>query len=109
MSTMADTKTKRRRRSYTDEFKASAVQLVLDEGRTVAGAARDLVVVEGFRSSEQVVFPVRDYGAWRPLVMNPERNRGLRLITEVTDDLKISSARDRGTRVEMRRSVVPPG
>ena len=72
------------------------------------GAARDSVVVEGFRSREQVVFTVRDYGAWRPLVMNPERNRGLRLITEVTDDLKISSARDRGTRVEMRRSVVPP-
>jgi len=46
MSTMAETRTKRRRRSYTDEFKASAVQLVLDEGRTVAAAARDLDVTE---------------------------------------------------------------
>jgi len=46
MSTMADSKTKRRRRSYTDEFKASAVRLVLDEGRSVAGAARDLDVTE---------------------------------------------------------------
>jgi PAS domain S-box-containing protein len=72
------------------------------------GAARDSVVIEGFRSREQLVFTVRDYGAWRPLVINPERNRGLRLITEVTDDVKISSARDRGTRVEMRRSVHPP-
>ena len=46
MSTMAESKTKRRRRSYTDEFKASAVRLVLDEGRSVAGAARDLDVTE---------------------------------------------------------------
>jgi hypothetical protein len=37
MSTMAESKTKRRRRSYTDEFKASAVRVVLDEGRSVAG------------------------------------------------------------------------
>jgi Transposase len=37
MSTMAESKTKRRRRSYTDEFKASAVRLVLDEGRSVSG------------------------------------------------------------------------
>ena len=41
MSTMTESKTKRRRRSYTDEFKASAVRLVLDEGRSVAGAARE--------------------------------------------------------------------
>jgi transposase len=46
MSTMAETRAKRRRRSYTDEFKASAVRLVLDEGRTVAAAARDLDVTE---------------------------------------------------------------
>ena len=46
MSTMAESKTKRRRRSYTDEFKASAVRLVLDEARSVAGAARDLDVTE---------------------------------------------------------------
>ena len=42
MSTMADTKTKRTRRSFTEEFKAGAVRLVLDEGKTVAAAARDL-------------------------------------------------------------------
>jgi len=33
---------KRVRRSYTDEFKAGAVRLVLDEGKTVCGVARDL-------------------------------------------------------------------
>jgi transposase len=46
MSTMAETRTKRRRRSYTDEFKTGAVGLVLDEGRRVAAVARDLDVTE---------------------------------------------------------------
>jgi transposase len=33
---------KRARRSFTDEFKAGAVRLVLDEQKTVAQVARDL-------------------------------------------------------------------
>ncbi len=33
---------KRARRNFTDEFKAGAVRLVLDEGKTVAQVARDL-------------------------------------------------------------------
>ena len=33
---------KRARRSFTEEFKAGAVGLVLDEGKTVAQVARDL-------------------------------------------------------------------
>ena len=32
----------RARRQFTDEFKAGAVRLVLDEGKTVAQVARDL-------------------------------------------------------------------
>ena len=39
---MADTPKRRPRRTFTDEFKASAVRLVLDEGKTVGAAARDL-------------------------------------------------------------------
>ncbi len=35
-------KPNRRRRSFTDEFKAGAVRLVLEKGKTVAEAARDL-------------------------------------------------------------------
>ena len=36
MSTMAETKQARReRRQFDDDFKASAVRLVLDEGKTV--------------------------------------------------------------------------
>src|SRR5213592_608034 len=42
MSTMADRKSKRARRSFTEEFKAGAVRLVLDEGKSVGAAARDL-------------------------------------------------------------------
>lgn len=33
---------KRAKRSFTDEYKAGAVRLVLDEGKTVAEVARDL-------------------------------------------------------------------
>jgi transposase len=46
MSTMTDTKRKRSRRSFTDDYKAGAVRLVLDEGQTVAAAARDLGLTE---------------------------------------------------------------
>jgi transposase-like protein len=43
---MSDTPTRRARRQFTDEFKASAVRLVLDEGKTVGAAARDLDLTE---------------------------------------------------------------
>jgi transposase len=36
----------RPRRTFTDEFKAGAVRLVLDEGRSVASVARDLDLSE---------------------------------------------------------------
>jgi transposase len=35
-------KSKRDRRSFTDEYKAGAVRLVLEEGKTIAQVARDL-------------------------------------------------------------------
>lgn len=37
-----DDREKRSRRKFTDEFKAGAVRLVLDEGKTIAVIARDL-------------------------------------------------------------------
>jgi transposase len=43
---MADTSKRRARRQFTDEFKASAVRLVIDEGKTVGAAARDLDLTE---------------------------------------------------------------
>jgi transposase len=49
-STMQSSTEKKRaqrsRRSYTDEFKAGAVALVLSEGKTVAQVARDLDLTE---------------------------------------------------------------
>jgi len=35
MSTMADKKPRRTRRSFSDEYKTGAVRLVLDEGKSV--------------------------------------------------------------------------
>jgi transposase len=46
MSIMADRRPRRTRRSFTDDYKAGAVRLVLDEGKTVAAAARDLGLTE---------------------------------------------------------------
>lgn len=47
MSDMAEGKNqKRQRRSFTDEFKAGAVRLVLDEGKTIPQVARDLDLTE---------------------------------------------------------------
>ena len=46
MSTMANTRRNRSRWSFSEEFKASAVRLVLEEGQTVAAAARDLDLTE---------------------------------------------------------------
>ena len=39
-------KKKRARRAFTDEFKAGAVRLVLDEGKTISQVARDLDLTE---------------------------------------------------------------
>jgi len=47
MSMMAtDAKGRRLRRTFTEEFKAGAVRLVLDEGKTVGRVARELDLTE---------------------------------------------------------------
>src|SRR3954468_9269919 len=46
MATMTERKARRTRRSFTEDYKAAAVRLVLDEGKTVAAAARDLGLTE---------------------------------------------------------------
>ena len=40
-------KTRRQRRNFTDDFKAGAVRLVVEEGKTVAEVARNLDLVPG--------------------------------------------------------------
>lgn len=50
MSTMSESaptsRPRRPRRQFTDEFKAQAVRLVLDEGKSVSTVARDLDLTE---------------------------------------------------------------
>jgi transposase len=42
MSTMANSKSRRPRRRFTDEFKQQAVRLVVEEGKSVGAVAREL-------------------------------------------------------------------
>ncbi len=42
MSRMPETKRRRQRRQFDEEFRVQAVRLVLDEGKTVGAVARDL-------------------------------------------------------------------
>ena len=46
MATMTEHKARRTRRSFTEDYKAGTVRLVLDEGKTFAAAARDLGLTE---------------------------------------------------------------
>ena len=43
---MADTPKRRPRRRFDDDFKAQAVRLVLDEGKSIPATARDLDLTE---------------------------------------------------------------
>jgi transposase len=45
MATMPETRSRRPRRRFTDEFKQQAVRLVVDEGRSVTAVARELDLV----------------------------------------------------------------
>ncbi len=46
MSRMPDSKARRPRRQFDEDFKAQAVRLVLDEGTSVGAVARDLDLTE---------------------------------------------------------------
>jgi transposase len=50
MSTMTEKKPERQRRNFTDDFKAGAIRLVLEEGRSVAAVAHDLDLTRGKES-----------------------------------------------------------
>ena len=43
---MAESRTRRPRRRFDDDFKAQAVRLVLDDGKTIPSVARDLDLTE---------------------------------------------------------------
>ena len=85
MSTMADRKSKRARRSFTEEFKAGAVRLILDEGKSVGAAARDLDLTES--ALRNWVEQARaDRGKGRPgILTSSERDELGRLRKEVRE------------------------
>ena len=80
---MAEIARRRARRQFTDEFKASAVRLVLDEGKSVSGTARDLDLTES--ALRKWVEQARaDRGTGKPGgLMTAEREELTRLRKEV--------------------------
>ena len=94
---MADTPKRRPRRQFTDEFKAGAVRLVLDEGQTVAAAARDLDLTET-ALREWVRRAQADRTKGRTGLTTIEREEltrlrmELRIVTEERDILKKATA-----------------
>ena len=93
---MADTP-KRPRRQFTDEFKAGAVRLVLEEGKTVGAAARDLDLTET-ALREWVKRAQADRTKGRTGLTTAEREeltrlrKELRVVTEERDILKKATA-----------------
>lgn len=94
---MADTPKRRPRRQFTDEFKASAVRLVLDEGKTVGAVARDLDLTET-ALREWVRRADADRTKGRTGLTTSEREelarlrKELRIVTEERDILKKATA-----------------
>src|SRR3954471_22024615 len=94
---MADTPKRRARRQFTDEFKASAVRLVLDEGKTVSAAARDLDLTEtALREWVQRAQADRSQGRTRRATAEREElvrlRKALRIAEEERDILKKATA-----------------
>ena len=96
-----DTGPQRVRRSFTDEFKAGAVRLVLDEGRTVSQVGRDLDVsqsvvgnwVKQARADRSNGKPGLTTEERSELVKLRRENRELRLQRDLLKKVAVSSAR----------------
>jgi transposase len=107
---MADTPKRRARRQFTDEFKASAVRLVLDEGKSVGAAARDLDLTET-ALREWVKRAQADRTKGRTGLTTAEREelvrlrKALRIAEEERDILKNESRALRPPDVWARNSV----
>jgi transposase len=87
MSTVTETTRKRSRRNFTDEFKANAVRLVLDEGKSVGAAARDLDLTES--SLRNWVERARaDRGKGRPDVLTSAEREELGLLRRENRELR---------------------
>ena len=81
-------KQKRPRRSFTDEFKAGAVRLVIDEGKTIAQVARDLDLSKN--SLQNWVARARaDRGVGRPGVLTSAEREELSKLRKENRVLKM--------------------
>ena len=97
MSTMADTPTRRKRRTFTEEFKQQAARLVLEEGKTMAQVCRELdLVPTAFR--EWVERARADRSGGKTGLTTAERDevvrlrKALRIAEEERDILKKATA-----------------
>jgi transposase len=66
----------RKRRRFTDEFKASAVRLVLEEGQSISAVARDLDVIPSALGN-WVKQAKADRGSGSPTVMTSSEKEEL--------------------------------
>lgn len=89
VSHMEKSDNKRRvRRSFTEEFKAGAIRLVIDEGKTVAQVARDLDLVEN--SLRNWVDRARaDRGKGKPGVLTTAEREELARLRKENRELKM--------------------
>lgn len=97
MSAMAETRSQRPRRRFTDEFKQQAVRLVLDEGKSVTAVARELDLVPS-ALSQWVKQTQADRTKGRSGLTTAEREelvrlrKALRIAEEERDILKKATA-----------------
>ncbi len=92
MSVMEDQQPlSRRRRSYTPEFKADAVGLVLDEDRSIASVARSLGISE------------TGLGKW---VRQARIDRGERGGLTTSEKQELAELRRENTRLRMERDLL---
>ncbi len=92
MSVMEDQQpASRRRRSHTPEFKADAVGLVLDEGRSIASVARSLGISQ------------TGLGKW---VRQARIDRGERDGLTTSEKQELAELRRENTRLRMERDLL---
>jgi transposase len=89
MGRMADKARKKRpRRSFTDEFKAGAVRLVLEEGKALPQVARDLDLSES--ALRMWVERARaDQGKGKPGALTSEEREELRRLRKENRELRM--------------------
>ena len=79
---------KRPRRTYTPEFKASAVQLVLDEGKPMSEVAKDLdLTISGFR--KWIKQAKADRGVGKPGVLTTTEREELAKLRKENRELRM--------------------